>query len=416
VNYHGHVCKERGMSTSHSSSAIGPESQGIVAEIFKKAGWRVRRHPTAGEMRADLLVDGGDNKYVIQVKGLSEGRSDRLLPLLSQAILQAQAMARRLPESAAPLAIVVARRIPDSVVDHLTRFAEQYAPDVGIGIVDLEGLRAFAGAGLEKLNARPLRRVPKGIGTVQGLPDLFSDLNQWMLKILLGQRLPEGLINVPRQRIRNASKLATVAHVSVMSAARFVTQLAKQGFLDDTADGLQLVRVEELLERWISASRHAAKEVPARWIIKRGPKQIFSAVREYSSFPEVRVASRGERRIASVHKVRPRCCVGLFSAADALGFSLVHGAPPHIYLERLTSDALQHLGANIEESNRPADLYIRVPVNRESIFRACVSVEHVQMTDILQVWLDVSTHPARGREQALEIHRRILKPLAGIGP
>jgi hypothetical protein len=29
------------------------------------------------------------------------------------------------------------------------------------------------------------------------------------------------------------------------------------------------------------------------------------------------------------------------------------------------------------------------------------------------VWLDVSTHPARGKEQAREIQRRVLKPLFG---
>jgi hypothetical protein len=50
-------------------------------------------------------------------------------------------------------------------------------------------------------------------------------------------------------------------------------------------------------------------------------------------------------------------------------------------------------------------------VNREAIFRACVSAEQAPITDILQVWLDVSTHPTRGREQALEIQRRVLKPL-----
>ncbi len=39
-------------------------------------------------------------------------------------------------------------------------------------------------------------------------PDLFSDLNQWMLKVLIGQRLPETLIAVPRDPVRNASQLA----------------------------------------------------------------------------------------------------------------------------------------------------------------------------------------------------------------
>lgn len=93
--------------------------------------------------------------------------------------------------------------------------------------------------------------------------------------------------------------------------------------------------------------------------------------------------------------------------------AFVHGAPPHIYLERLTLDSIGPLGLLLEDSNRPADVYIRIPVNREAIFRACVMCEGIKVTDVLQVWLDVSTHPARGREQAGEIQRRVLKQLIG---
>ena len=43
---------------------------------------------------------------------------------------------------------------------------------------------------------------------------------------------------------------------------------------------------------------------------------------------------------------------------------------------------------------------------RESVFRAAVIHEGVPVADILQVWLDVSFHPARGEKQAEEIRRR----------
>jgi len=401
------------MPSSQPPNQLAAEIETIVAGIFKKAGWRVRRHPAIGDLQADLLLESADKRYVVEVKGLSEGRSDRLLPLLAQAILQAQAFARRFPEAAQPLAVVAARRVPPSVVEHLIRFAARYAPDVSIGVIDLEGLRAFVGAGLERLNERPRRRKPEPMRTSQRLPDLFSDLNQWMLKILLGQRLPAALIAVPRQPIRNASELAGVAAVSVMSASRFLHQLANQGFLEEGAEELQVVRVGELLDRWISANRNTAQELPARWIIRKGPAQIISAVREYLSPIETSPAKTNKARIGPIREGLPRCCVGLFSAADALGFSLVHGVPPHIYLERVTPDALLRLGVTIGQSDRPPDLYIRVPANREAIFRSCVSRERIQVADILQVWLDVSTHPKRGREQALEIQRQVLTSIIG---
>jgi hypothetical protein len=249
------------------------EFENILGKVFRKAGWRVRRHPAAGDMRAGLVVEAGEKKYVAEVKGLSEGRSDRLIPLLSQAILQAQAFARHFPEPAAPLAVVAASRVPRSVVERVKRFAERYVPDIAVGVMDLEGLRAFVGPGLEGLEAMPSRRVADRIGAPQHLPDLFSDLNQWMLKILLGQHLPDTLISVPRQTMRNASQLAEAANVSPMSASRLVNQLTGQGFLSEDDEQLQIVRVEELLERWVSANRQAAKEYPARWVIKKGQNQ-----------------------------------------------------------------------------------------------------------------------------------------------
>ena len=354
-------------------------------------------------MGLDLVLEANGKKYLVELKVASEGRGDRLIPLLSQAILQARSFARQFPEPAVlPMAVVAAKHIPESVAEQIKVFAEHYAPEDGVGVIDAEGLRSFAGPGLVGLDAKPPRRMAGQIASLQRLPGLFSDLNQWMLKVLLGQRLPEPLISVPRMRIRNASQLAAVANVSVMSASRLVNQLANQGFLDESEEQLQIVRVEELLGLWISANRQAANEIPARWIIKKGPHQLQSALRRYTS-------SRDSKLTANL----PRCCIGLFAAADALGFGFVHGVPPHIYLERLTLDSVFRLGLVVDHSNRSADVYIRAPANREAIFRALVTREGLPVSDVLQLWLDVSTHPARGREQAREIWRHVLKPLFG---
>jgi hypothetical protein len=364
-------------------------------------------------MGVHLVLDANEKKYVVHLKVSSEGRRDRLIPLLSQAILQARAFAQHFPEPALPIAVVAAKHIPASVAGQIKQFAERYAPEVGVGVIDAEGFRSFAGHGLEGLDAKPPRRVARDIASPQRVPDLFSNLNQWMLKILLGQRLPEPLISVPRGLIRNASHLAEAAHVSVMSASRLVNQLANQGFLDESEEQLQVVRVEELLDLWISANRRAAREIPARWIVKSGQHQLQSALREYTSPHDSSLTAIRKHRSGDTIRVLPRCCVGLFAAADALGFGFVHGVPPHIYLERLTLDSLNRLGLVVDHSNRPADVYIRIPDNREAIFRASVMREGIRASDVLQVWLDVSTHPARGREQAGEIWRHVLKPLFG---
>jgi len=374
------------------------EFEQILAAAFRKAGLRVKRHVSAMDDGADLVFEKDGTKYLVQLKVSSEGRSDRLIPMLSQAILQAQAYAQQ-REGANPIAVVAARHIPASVASQIQEFAKRYAPEVGVGVIDAEGLRSFIGFGLEALDAKPSRRQNSEVARSPRRPDLFSDLNQWMLKVFIGQRLPEMLIAVPRDPIRNASQLANIAGVSVMSASRFVNQLSERKFLNRGDDLLQIARVEELLDLWISANREAADEIPARWIIKKGPDQLKTTLRDYAApHPSTSVI----RRV-------PRCCLAIFAAADALGYGFVHGAPAHIYLESLTLDALGRLGLAVDHSGRPPDVCIRKPANREAVFRAQVTRDGIPISDILQVWLDASTHPARGKEQAREIQRRVLK-------
>ncbi len=366
---------------------------------------RVERPVSTVAHGTDLVFEKDGRRYLVQLKVSSEGRSDRLIPLLSQAILQAHAYAQQ-RGGATPIAVVAARHIPASVASQIQEFAKRYAPEVGVGVIDAEGLRSFIGFGLEALDAKPSRRQDSEVARAPRRPDLFSDLNQWMLKVLIGQRLPETLISVPRDPVRNASQLATVAGVSVMSASRFVNQLSERNFLHRHDDLLQISRVDELLDLWISANREAADDIPARWIFKKGSDQLKSALRDYA-------APHSSR---SVIKSAPRCCLALFAAADALGYGFVHGVPAHIYLESLTLDALGRLGLAIDHSGRPPDAYIRKPANRETVFRAQVKCDGVPVSDILQVWLDASAHPARGKEQAREIRQRVLKQFLGRQP
>jgi hypothetical protein len=333
--------------------------------------------------------------------------------MLSQAILQAQAIARQSPEAAVPVAVAAAERVPASVAEQVIGFAARHAPEVAVGIIDSEGFRAFAGHGLEVLNAEPAHSVRRRLASTRRLPQLFSDLNQWMLKILLAQSIPESLLSAPRARFRNATELAQGAKVSVMTAFRFVTQLEKQGFLDERGDCLRIVRSDELLERWVGPSQQGLREFPARGIIRRDPHQLLAAVERYVAALDAASPPRAKPRSGRLIKAPPRICIGLFAAAHALGVGFVHGPPPHIYLERLDLDVLEQLGLTMGNPESRIDAYIRVPANREAVFRPAVRRDGLPVSDVLQVWLDVSTHAARGQEQAGQIRRRVLGPLFG---
>ena len=383
----------------------------VVAELFREKGWKVLNQPHEENFAPDLIASRQGKKMIVEVKRASEGRRDRVIPLLSQAALEAAHYSRSLVDHPLPVAVVGANHIPESLAEEAKQFVRERAPDVAVGLVDLEGFRSFAGHGLESLNSE--RRPANSLGSSKlraRPPQLFSDLNQWMLKVLLAPRIPESYLSAPRGHYQGASQLAEAAGVSVMSAFRFVEEFSKQGFLESGSGSLRVVRSKELLKRWIAASQQRVLEIPMRWVLHKGKEALANALRFYESSNSVPFAGAKESadRLPSPH---PRLCLGLFEAAEALGVGFVRGAKPYLYVERVNEDVLMSLGLSGNSSEEQADLYIRVPGNRESVFRAAVRKDGVPVSDILQVWLDVGQHPSRGREQADFIWRRILSPV-----
>ena len=386
-----------------------------VVDAFRRAGWRVIRQPRIAEIHSDLLVRLGDRQYVVEIKNSPEARRDRLIPLLSQAILQAKAAAAAAKADASPnplpLAIIGAPRLPQSLIRDIRSFAAQVAPDVAIGIIDLEGPRIFVGHELESLSSSPVRSKP-AVPLSHHAPQLhlFSDLNQWLLKALLSPRIPEHLVNAPRQQFESVSELAHAARVSPISAFRFVSLLKAGGFRDEQSRVLRLINIESLFERWRAASLRPVRQLSMRWIIPGDPeRQLSDAIRAYQKKGQSVVSrGRGANRAAQ----RPRICLGLFAAADALGLGFVRGVAPHLYLERLDLLALESIGLAPARPGQRADVFIRVPPFRESVFRAAVVRNELPVCDVLQVWLDVADHPSRGASQAKEIWRRVLASLA----
>jgi hypothetical protein len=359
-------------------------ARALLTDAFERGGWSVERDEGH---RAVFVVSRQGTAYAVELKVGAEGRPDRLIPLLSQAILEAQ---RAAPRRLRPLAVVAAPRIAPRAAKQILRFGQEHAPDVAAGILDFEGLRLFEGPGLESLVA-PLPHSPALASRPQAGPGhLFTDLNQWMLKVLLAPELPSRLLAAPRGDYRNASELARAAGVSVMTAYRLVELLKNEGFLHESEPSLTLVRRRVLFSRWQASGRRSPPEEPQRFVL------------------------RGDllRQLEGFLKGRHRACLGLFAAARALNLGLVEGVPPFIYVEHLR-------GASRSPSKqlRPCgpgespDLILRKPLAAESVFRSMVRAGAVPASDVVQIWLDVSTHPTRGEEQANLIYDRVLRPV-----
>jgi len=383
------------MPTSKRPLPAHQRSGGIdvtLADVFRAAGWKVDVDRQVGDRQADLVVAKGKHRYIVELASASEGRRDRLVGLLSQAILQANSLASGIRE-AAPLAIIAAPSISDAVQRALFEFHQCHVPHSAIGMVDGRGLRAFIGPGLESLNSRP-RVARASIARVPAPPvNLFSDLNQWRLKVLLAPHLHRsGLMPKAAAGVecRNATALARAAGVSVMSAFRLLRQLEKERFLDSSGASIRLVRVERLLEHWQASVARSPQEWPARLVLRtREQEQLRKALEQFGD----------------------RACLGLFAAARVLGLGHVEGVPVHVYAETVEPDAIRAAGlAEVLPGQQP-DVILRIPREKESVFRGAVAVEGVRVSDPLQVWLDVSSHPARGREQADLIFRKVIKPM-----
>ena len=83
----------------------------VVANLFREQGWKVVEEPRERNVAPDFLVSGRGKKFVVELKGASEGRKDRVIPLLSQAALEAAYYSRVMQGHPVPVAIVAASRI-----------------------------------------------------------------------------------------------------------------------------------------------------------------------------------------------------------------------------------------------------------------------------------------------------------------
>jgi hypothetical protein len=299
---------------------------------------------------------------------------------------------------AKPLAVVCAPFISDALLRELEEFVRRFGEGASWGAMDDAGLVVLHAPGMEDL--RRERQAMRKSPAAPQRSDFLSDLGQWMLKVLLSHRLPAELrMHAPADRARidqpiaNAMALARVSAVSVASASRFVAGLKEEHFAVDGAV-VRLIRERELLERWRAVLQRRPLELRTRWLFPRRDSRAHLEhwLREHDQQP-------GER-----------ACLGLFAACDQLGFRFVSGVAPHLYLEDISPAYLLRLGLRVAEPGEIVDVLVRQPRFPEAVFRGATIRDGIPVSDVLQCWLDVADHPARGEEMATHLHERVIGP------
>jgi hypothetical protein len=366
---------------------------------LEASGWRTQApqdHTDHTDPGFVFIAEKGTRRYAIEVKPAKESRRALLEGHLASAILRARAAASTM--NAKPLAVVCAPSISDALLRGLEEFVRRFGEGTCWGAMDGSGLVVLHAPGMEDMKRE--RRVMRKSPAVAYRSDFLSDLGQWMLKVLLSHRLPPDLrLHAPADRTRidqpiaNAMALARVSAVSIASASRFVACLKEERFAADGA-AIDLIRERELLERWRSVLQRRPLELRARWLFpRRDPlEQLEHRLRKHDQ-------ESGDR-----------ACLGLFAACDRLGFRFVSGVAPHVYLENRSPEYLQRIGLRVAEPGESADVLVRQPRFPESVFRGVTIRDGIPVSDVLQCWLDVADHPARGEEMAAHLHERIIAP------
>jgi hypothetical protein len=352
--------------------------------------------------QADLLFKREGTWYAAVLQVAREPRRLVMEGLLAAAMLRVQEYVKHELNTPVPLAVVAAPSLSKVMLADLAAFAAQFGRFEGQvmawGVIDERGLVEISGPGLTIHRHASIRKVDHALPSSPN--NLFTDLSQWMLKVLLNPMLPPPFgLNDQNGRalaaVGSAVELAQSAKVSVAHAARFLTLLREDKFLERDYH-LKLIRLETLLARWQAAYRvKRPLEVRARWLFPRKDSKV--QLQE--------MLSREWK-----HKREQRVCLGLFAACEIWNFPHVQGVAPHVLVKRYSPELLRTLKLTVAEPGESVDVFLREPLFPETVFRGVQLREGLPVADILQCWLDVADHPARGEEMAQILYHKVITP------
>ena len=351
-----------------------------MTQALASAGWHAVH---ASDPSSDLVVTRAGRRILVELK-VSKGRprlnvlQDRLAAAALIAERHAHELREEQGEHVDAMAAVGADRLSSNMVEKLRVFADRYLGETSWCIVDAAGIRAARGQDLPVVEeaASPVRKLQRSASTP------FSDLGQWLIKCLLASDLDPRWIKLGGMKsyFRTARELAEFANVSEPVVSVVLRDLEARGFLKRRPT-IQLVDRSRLFKEW-------SRAVHARPPVEVAARSKFGSKRDVD-----RLSSRLDE---DWH------CLGLFSACIELGLPFVTGGPSHVIVRELDASVLDDLMLVECDERESNHIIVREAPFPESVFRGVPS-SMPPTTDVIQCWLDVVHHPARGAEMAREL-------------
>jgi hypothetical protein len=339
--------------------------------------------------RADgqnLVIVCPPSKYAARIVTVTAPRVADVLGRLAVAILQRQEWCAR--RGMSPFIAILTPAFGPKMVEAVRDFVQRHADDVSWMLVNPQGghhleLKARTGLVVADHVAGPSQQATRP-GIRKGT--IFSDLNRWMLKLLLLRDAPTRYAPPFRGRIENPTSLGRVAQVSVETSHQFVRAFAERDFLRVERGDLKLVRRKELLEALLAEERQSS---PVWTHVRTADGGTFDLDRVISDLPVNGIA------VGGFEACRRH---GLLHTAPGVPLLLLEGPPNAL----VATWDLDYCGP------REAQIVIAEPRYRASVFRAAAQIDGVPVVDPLQAALDVAPVPGRGLEQAEFVVAEIL--------
>ena len=384
-----------------SKAELNAQLAAALEAAMTHAGWKVKLVDLPASASANhqpevlLLADRGE-RVLVHIESAPRPMRRSMEAALARSALVVKQAARSY--DARPVAVVSAASISKSMAESLRAYARAYLEDgVGFGWIDSHnGLELHGSPSLTTITPPPAPRKPIVTTIATRQLNLFPDLGQWLLKVLLAPRFSNAYLTAPRIEPDNTSRLAEIARVSVPTAHRLVKQARSAGLIRSGRGHITVVNPVGVLTRWRRETAGASTlELRTKWILRKSDPLV--ALKKV-------LAKRGELDANGL----PLACLGLFAGATQLGLGFVEGVPPHLLVRRASPEALERLGLREASPGEQVDVFVRQPAFRESTFRGAVCRDGIWATDVIQTWLDTVHHPSRGEEQADFIRRRAL--------
>lgn len=402
---------------SHNSSVHGVKR---ILHLLKKRGFRVRelevRVPAEGVSRGlqlDFLMSRGGRSFGVEVK-VGRKLADWLFHWMAHPILVLQA-ARRL-KGWEPLLAIYVDSIDQRIVQRFKGQIALYAPDLWWLVADAHGsLVAHLPSGDEEEigDFRGRKRGPASRVDSEGPSRSllhsprsgyasaklsFSDLDQWLLKVLLFARSKAAGWGGPRGSIRNIAQLAKLAAVSPPLVYRWAAAMERSGYLVKRMGRVPVLEnLNALLGEWRGRYRVSDNDpIPCSPVFGERVDRPFR-----EEFLD---------RLRHLPDNSPPCALTGHLACRFYRLKHSEARSINLYFSGEPSALMEALQL-VPSADPGAAIVLLRPRHPRSVFGGISPLDGVSVCDILQVYLDLYHLPDRGREQADFVHERMLGPL-----